>query len=71
MSHLGVPVRMALERMLEHGRTKKRKLVSKPSEEAMRDGENERETSSEHERLILYIFVSQGIQPSFLSGETL
>lgn len=34
---------MALGRMLEHGRTKKRKLVSKLLEEAMRDGEYERE----------------------------
>lgn len=34
---------MALGRMLEHGQTKKRKLVSKLLEEAMRDGEYERE----------------------------
>lgn len=61
---------MALGRMLEHGRTKKRKLVSKLLEEAMRDGENEHETIPEHKRLIIYVFVSQGIQPSFLSRET-
>lgn len=70
MSHLEVLVKMALDRMLEHGPTKKRKLVSKPSEEDMRDGENEHEASPEHERLRLYVFVSQGIQPGFLSRET-